>query len=100
MANQYLDRKSEDPDWLFKEFLAALTDEELWGCISWQLLQMRCKQCKAIPCWTPCQSRQDAEHRLEIADLEVRKRGTWRGRVLARDRPLPLWESQDPETDR
>lgn len=100
MANQYLDRKAEDPDWLFKEFLAALTDDELWGCISWQLQQMRCKDCHEHPCQTPCQPREDAEHRLQIADQEVRKRGTWRGRVLARDRPLPLEDYQDPKTDR
>ena len=91
MGNQYLDRKASDPDWLFKEFLAALTDDELWGCVEWQLQQRACRQCHEHPCATPCQRRQDAEHRLGLCDDEVGRRGTWRGRLLRRDRPRP-WE--------
>jgi hypothetical protein len=81
VVNQYLDKKRDDPHWFFKEFLAALTDDELWGCVSWQLLQRRCKECRTHPCEEPCADRKAAEHRLVLCDDEMHRRGTWRGQL-------------------
>lgn len=78
VGNQYLDRKpAGGADWLFKEFLSALTNRELRGVIQWQVEQMVCRSCHDEPCASACPRRRSAEHRLTLARVEIQRRGMW-----------------------
>jgi hypothetical protein len=85
VGNQYLDRKPAGADWLFKEFLSALTNRELRGVVEWQFEQMVCRACQD-PCPEMCPRRRSAEHRLALARVELRRRAMFHVHVASRRR--------------
>jgi len=74
-CRQYRDHHS-DPDWFFREYVAALTNRELAALISWN------HERRSHP-----ETRDDAERRLIIIDTELKRRTPQRTKKAGRTRP-------------